>query len=211
MMERTIYIAGGSRELERAKRAIAWVREDGWHVTHDWTVSIEAARAQNLTDADLIREERRKHAIDDTIAVMRADAFWFLVPDKSVYTNGSFSELGIASAMLLLRVGRERVPQEGTPRIFSSRSRTGQDSIWMEFGELVECDTELSADLAVRDMLRELSKPIVMPSFVYEVTYSGVRLDGFKTKPPGVCSLAECNERAGRFGYCTEHVKQLNG
>ncbi len=89
------YIAGASREIERAKRAIALVRSLGHEVTHDWTVEVEDSRARGLSDRTYSAAERRRFAAADYNGVVNADVVWVLAPSGE-WSRGCWVELGIA-------------------------------------------------------------------------------------------------------------------
>ena len=92
-----IYIAGASRELERARAAMDWCREQGFEVAHDWVADIDRVRVEGgKSDGDLQLSEQMVFAIADLEAVESADVLWMLVPPPSKHTAGAWVELGVA-------------------------------------------------------------------------------------------------------------------
>lgn len=87
-----LYVAGSSKELERASAAIDMARAMGWNVTVDWPAIIRDAGAavpDNWTQCEAV-------AADDMEGVRNADALWFLNPDHC--STGAWTELGMALA-----------------------------------------------------------------------------------------------------------------
>lgn len=75
---------------------MVWIdrlREEGFVITHDWTVDDVACTP--LTDADLPPGEREKRATDDLNGVAAADVFWLLAP---IEASGAWTEFGYALA-----------------------------------------------------------------------------------------------------------------
>lgn len=163
-MKPRLYIAGASKEIERAERAMSWAREDGFEISFDWTAHFKNSPTG---DATLSPERRLTAAREDTLGVLDALVFWMLVPDKGIYTNGSFSELGIAAVLRGFGLGLAHPDtpanhayarsefKDHEPYIFCSGSTQRQDSIWMEYGEVIERPSCLEADTAVRETLKE--------------------------------------------------------
>lgn len=89
-----VYVAGSSRELDRARAAIAACRARGWHVTGDWPAEI--ARAGGRANRGLSPAERRGAAVSCLHGVRQADAFWLLVPGEDSPSAGCWVELGVA-------------------------------------------------------------------------------------------------------------------
>lgn len=157
-----IYVAGASKEIERAERAIAWCREDDHTITFDWTVGMRAAFKRSELDAGRQHDSdagskaaRLEAAVNDTRGVLEADVLWVLVPDKGLYTNGIWAELGIAAALHVLADGLPPQARRFVPRIFASRSSRGQHSIWLHFGTIIEADTIETADAMALAQLEE--------------------------------------------------------
>lgn len=88
-----IYVAGSSRELDRARAAIAACRARGWQVTGDWPAEIDRAGRANR---GLSLAERRGAAVSCLHGVRQADALWLLVPGEDVPSAGCWVELGVA-------------------------------------------------------------------------------------------------------------------
>lgn len=90
-----VYVAASSKQLDRARAAMAQLRAAGHTVTHDWPTIIEARGTANPLDAT--DDERWDWAIDDLEGVKAADVLWFLVPAEE--GAGAFVELGYALAI----------------------------------------------------------------------------------------------------------------
>jgi hypothetical protein len=111
----SIYVAGASKETDRAKHVIARCRELGLTITMDWTKGIEDARAKGYaTDADCPPQVRLEAARADFNGVANADVFLLLVPAKRHGSLGAWIELGIA---LALNAGTREAGYYGVPRI----------------------------------------------------------------------------------------------
>lgn len=98
-MSNRVYVAGASSERnERAKPVIAVLRAVGFHITHDWTVSVDMNCGGNNQPKPTITEDvLRQCAIDDFRGVEAADIFVLLAPQNA--STGAWVELGIALAM----------------------------------------------------------------------------------------------------------------
>lgn len=89
-----VYIAGSSKELDRARKYMRAVREsDGLELALDWTVEIEANRSANV---GLGFGTRRAAAGADLEAIKFADVVWLLVPKTR--TSGAWVEMGFTLA-----------------------------------------------------------------------------------------------------------------
>lgn len=100
----TIYIAGSSRDLPRAKAAMHAAVGAGYRVLLDWTAAIEVEMAKGRRDRDLSIEEQSRYAEDDLRAAVRADVFWLLVPREDAPSVGCWVELG--AALMTRRIHR---------------------------------------------------------------------------------------------------------
>jgi hypothetical protein len=87
-----IYVAGSSRELQRAQHAMTLVRNFGHVLAHDWVAEIQEAGEPNPVAADL--EQRKAWARMDLERVAASDWLWFLVPQTP--STGAWVELGCA-------------------------------------------------------------------------------------------------------------------
>jgi hypothetical protein len=85
-----IYVAGSSKEMDRARKAMDAVRAHGWTLTQDWVAIIEEKGAPNLVD-DVIRKQC---AEADADAVLKSNVFWLLAPHTR--TSGAWFEMGVA-------------------------------------------------------------------------------------------------------------------
>lgn len=94
-----IYIAGSSREIERAERAIKAVRELGHTITVDWPAAMRAEAANGKGDHALTPEEQKRYAEADLDGVAGADLVWLLIPDRENPSVGAWFEAGYALAI----------------------------------------------------------------------------------------------------------------
>lgn len=86
-----VYVAGASKEIDRCRAAMDYVREIGGVITCDWIAEIERVGSAN---DGLTQEQRRESAEADLCGVMEADVFWLLAPDNT--STGAWVELGTA-------------------------------------------------------------------------------------------------------------------
>jgi len=96
-MRQRIYIAGAAVEWQQARRMMRAVSELGYHLTLDWTLSIEEHEAAGVTDRQLTALDARRLADEDVNAVQASDVVWLLVPPDGK-GRGAWVELGIALA-----------------------------------------------------------------------------------------------------------------
>lgn len=85
----SIYIAGGSHDLPRAKAAFAAARALGFEVAYDWVAEVEAHGAANdvpFADAFIIANR-------ELDAAACADVFW-LLGDPNHVSRGAHIEFG---------------------------------------------------------------------------------------------------------------------
>lgn len=85
-----IYVAGASKELDRARRVMARLRESGHEITEDWTVPVAEKGAMPAT-----KDARMAAADADIAGVYLADLFILLHPAPGVSTTGAWFELGL--------------------------------------------------------------------------------------------------------------------
>ena len=91
-----VYVMGASRELERAKKAMALVNEsDLVELALDWTADFQK---ESTPDVELGVEEQREYATRDFNAVFKAEICWLLIPVPTKPSNGAWVEYGIAVA-----------------------------------------------------------------------------------------------------------------
>lgn len=134
-----VYVAGASREIERAESMIAALRASGrvW-ITHDWTVDVR----ENGPDAGCSPETLRRCAKHDLDGVCEADTVVVLVPDTS--SQGVLVELGAALAFGC--------------HVIAARSHAGVSApmVLGLFGYLVrvQVDTDVAALSAVLERAR---------------------------------------------------------
>jgi hypothetical protein len=89
-----IYIAGrgDAQGIIRYRAFAALVLAAGHRITYDWTIDVEAERAQGVHDDMLTREQRRGYAQKDFQGVLDADVFVYLTPHEK--SEGAAYELG---------------------------------------------------------------------------------------------------------------------
>lgn len=95
-----VYVAASSKELERAKWAMAQVRALGHDITHDWVRCVEQEGEANPAAATL--SQCQKWAWDDLEGVSNADVVWVLMPDQDGF--GAGVELGYALSNPYMRI-----------------------------------------------------------------------------------------------------------
>src|SRR5699024_11049409 len=91
MCKPTIYIAGSSRDLERAKRAMALAEECGFKIQYDWVAAIEANGGRANEDVDEATAIRASRSC--LMAAVEADVMWCLL-DPVHRSPGMHAELG---------------------------------------------------------------------------------------------------------------------
>lgn len=132
-----VYVAGASDELERAQRAIDFIRSIGWTITHDWVADVRRVRVEGgRADADLTSDEMRELAAADLAAVQGAELVWLLVPNTP--STGAWVELGYALALNRWT---------NAPRIIASGPRAA-GSLWCSLLEQFETDEAAIRTLA---------------------------------------------------------------
>jgi hypothetical protein len=90
MVERLkVYVAGASREIERAKRMMAAVQHHGMVVAYDWPARIEEAGSAN---EGLTAAVSKAASLEALGGVASSHVFWFLLPNDT--TIGAYVELG---------------------------------------------------------------------------------------------------------------------
>jgi hypothetical protein len=116
-----IYVAGAWVEkAERAEVAMKRLREEGFTISHDWTVDELAADAARVDgkpvgDSALPYEERVKRAKDDLEGVESADVIWLLAPVNRG-ASGAWTEFGYALAIRNThQMLKEKLGFNGTP------------------------------------------------------------------------------------------------
>ena len=92
-----VYIAGSSKELERAEKAAEMIREiPGIEIVSQWVQCIQDVGASNPKAKEW---QRRKWADGDLLRVARSDLFWALLPTTP--TAGLWFEWGYARRKLI--------------------------------------------------------------------------------------------------------------
>lgn len=107
---RTIYVAGASAELDRARRVMARITELGGRVAFDWTEEVEAWTSEALRLKDTERAERINACLE---AAETAERVVLLVPDEDVHTRGAWAEATAAyraGVPVIVSCARARLP-----------------------------------------------------------------------------------------------------
>jgi hypothetical protein len=120
-MKLRVYVAGASKDLERAERAMTWLREAGCEITTDWVAEM---KAEPLADRELTLERQQRCATADLLGVIRADVVWFLVPSEPV--RSSFASRHRAPGLS---------PRVGLPPASTSSSRSWKSSLAKPFSK----------------------------------------------------------------------------
>ena len=84
-----LYVAGSSRELDRARAVVATLSRH-FEIVSTWIAAVESAGAENPTD-----RATRLRCLDE---LDRADTLLLLVPREENHSHGAFFELGYAVA-----------------------------------------------------------------------------------------------------------------
>jgi hypothetical protein len=127
-----IYVAGSSRELDRATHVIKRLREFGVAVIHDWPSLIASVGEANPVSAS--QAIKRDWATDCLSAVTSAAAFLFLLP-RGDENKGAWVELGAAIT-------------HSVPIILSDPHRQAGTSIFTAYGTALDGD-DTASSLAV--------------------------------------------------------------
>lgn len=120
----TVYVAGSSRDLERAERVIAALRAiPGVVVPVDWP----AAMRKHGPDDGLSDDNRERFAAEDANGAINCTVFLLLRPTLDAPSAGAWAELGMALSASTAReeLGELRTPLviiggEGTRCIFDA-------------------------------------------------------------------------------------------
>lgn len=91
MSKPTIYIAGASADLPRARAAMELARSLGYVVEYDWPQGIDEAGGR--ANEGLERDEAREASALCIQAAIRADVMWLLL-DPELRSPGAHVELG---------------------------------------------------------------------------------------------------------------------
>lgn len=90
-----IYVSCASAQIERAERCIAYARELGLEVIHDWPAEMRRHGSDAQLDASTLRSAFRL----DMLRAHQADALVLLYPDPGVSSMGVWWECGAFFAM----------------------------------------------------------------------------------------------------------------
>lgn len=89
----SVYVAGASKELDRCTRWIQALKQEGIHVTYDWTEAVAKFGSFGTTLKDY---EKRAFARADLRGVQEASLLWLLAPASTSTSVGAWIELGYA-------------------------------------------------------------------------------------------------------------------
>lgn len=92
----TLYLAGASAEIDRARKWAQALREADITVLSTWVEVIGKTGAANPADAT--PEQLTKWTLRDEAEVKGSELLWLLLPSKGIHTVGAYIELGIARA-----------------------------------------------------------------------------------------------------------------
>jgi nucleoside 2-deoxyribosyltransferase len=93
----SIYVAGSSKEIERARVWMAMLREAGWNVTSTWPEVIGDEGKGEANPKDASWEQWRHWAETDRDQVSDAHVLWLLSPREK--SEGAFWEMGFAHGL----------------------------------------------------------------------------------------------------------------
>lgn len=93
---KTIYVAGASKEVRLVQGYIHKLKEAGWRITEDWTLSVIENEGREITE-----QERQHCAHADGFGVAEADWLWLVSPIAP--SVGCYVELGIALGQTYVR------------------------------------------------------------------------------------------------------------
>lgn len=101
-----VYVAGASKEVNRAVRMMQRLRDGGVTVTSTWPEVIRAVGQANPKDATV--EQYIEWASKSLSEVRASDALWLLIPE--IDAVGAYIELGVAHALdkLIVASGAHR-------------------------------------------------------------------------------------------------------
>lgn len=102
-----VYIAGASKEIERAERWARRLTEADIQVTSTWMANIRKVGQANPADATI--EQYKQWAINQCLGeVNHSDVLWLLLPEAE--TIGAYVELGFGFARdkLIVASGKHR-------------------------------------------------------------------------------------------------------
>lgn len=141
-----VYVAGASKELDRAKAVIATLREAGYTITFDWVEEVERVGDANPADPGV----RLMSAHKDVDGVQSADVFVLLHPGLENNSTGCWFELGLA-------IGMEAGPVVFISYKTAEELATPSRCIFVDFA-LHTSDTPDSAAVLDEDLVRALAE-----------------------------------------------------
>jgi hypothetical protein len=91
-MEKSIYVAGASAQIELIELYMDKLRVAGWTITFDWAVKVREVGNASPDDPKI----RREAALADLEGVLAARVMWLVQPDATSTSTGAWVELGSA-------------------------------------------------------------------------------------------------------------------
>lgn len=150
-----VYVAGASKEIDRAKQAIASLEERSIVVTSSWPKVIGSVGAPNPTDATI--EQYTEWALRDLSEVDEANYLLLLLPSKGVETVGAYVELGYSfkgRQQVIVTAGRHR--PIFTPALSTIHFESDNEAIdWILAQHRVMVIEEVTGAMQDRQMLRD--------------------------------------------------------
>jgi hypothetical protein len=97
-IEKDIYVAGASAQIETIEVFMSKLRVAGWKITFDWTVPVREVGSASPDDPNI----RKSAALADLTGVLTARVLWLLQPDATSTSTGAWVELGSAITKRIL-------------------------------------------------------------------------------------------------------------
>ncbi len=91
-MEKRIYVAGASAQIELIEKYRDMLRAAGWIITFDWAAKVREVGNASPDDPEI----RRGAALADLKGVADASVLWLVQPDATSTSTGAWVELGAA-------------------------------------------------------------------------------------------------------------------
>jgi hypothetical protein len=187
-----IYVAGSSRELERAEAAIAACRALGHKITVDWPAAMRA----NPADHELSPADQEHYARLDIRGVLEADLVWLLIPDRANPSAGAWFEAGVAHAAAMFSQKPRRTIASGVvggyifARVLDAVYETDAAALF----DGIPCDDPKKADVLARNMSRVNARP-------WEFTIDDLK----RQKPLPISSFVRASPLPRTCSKCGEH------
>jgi hypothetical protein len=91
-VNKRIYVAGASANIEQIEHYIKQLKEAGWAISFDWTVPVRTVGDASPDDPKI----RREAALADLEGVATSDVMWLVQPHPTSTSTGAWVELGAA-------------------------------------------------------------------------------------------------------------------